>query len=180
MSAPVTAFIGLGSNVGDRLSAMRRAALLVSQINGAEIELGSDVASLFETEPIGGPSGQPRFLNSAIRMRAIREPASLLRALLGIECSLGRRRESRWENRIIDLDLLLYGDLVLDAPELSLPHPRLHERRFVLEPLAEIGAIVIHPTIGRTIGELAHDLRKSADQKIERVMGPEWAASYSA
>ena len=115
------------------------------------------VSTLRETEP-WGPVAQPRFLNGAVALETLLEPEALLATLLAVERTLGRRRDEateRWGPRTIDLDLLLYGDRVLDLPGLTVPHPRLHERRFALEPLAELAPDADVPGRGTVAALLA-------------------------
>jgi 2-amino-4-hydroxy-6-hydroxymethyldihydropteridine diphosphokinase len=125
------AAIGAGSNLGDRLEHLRFA---VSQLTG----LGEEVStsSVWETAPIGPE--QPDYLNGVLVLDTLLGPRPLLARCFEIERSAGRSRRERWGPRVLDLDLLVYGDAVLEAPGLSVPHPRLGERRFVLEPLAEV------------------------------------------
>jgi 2-amino-4-hydroxy-6-hydroxymethyldihydropteridine diphosphokinase len=119
--------------------------------------------------------GQSAYLNSAVRVVTRLVPIELLGRLLSIENALGRTRGVRWGERRIDLDLLLYDEIVCDSPELTLPHPRLHERRFVLEPLSDIAADVMHPTLGKTVSQMAAELREgSSDESVVRVAGPAW------
>ncbi len=129
------AYVGLGSNVGDR-ERMLWSAVHMLTFN-PEVEVVA-VSSIRETDPVG-PLDQPRFLNAAVAIETELRPRALLDLLLSIERELGRTREGpRFGPRTIDLDLLLYGDEVVDEPGLTLPHPRLHERRFALEPLVEL------------------------------------------
>lgn len=130
------AYVGLGANLGDREDTIRRAVALVDELAGVDVV---SVSSLRETEP-WGPVEQPRYLNGAVAVETDLPPRELLDALLEIERRLGRARddEERWGPRTIDLDLLLYGDATIDEPGLQVPHPRLHERLFVLEPLAAL------------------------------------------
>lgn len=129
------AYIGIGSNLGDRESTIRRALALLDAVRTTRV---ARVASLRETEPVGVLE-QPRFLNTAAVLETALAPRELLEELLRIEGELGRTRDgARWGPRTLDLDLLLHGHAILDEPGLTLPHPRLHERRFVLEPLAEL------------------------------------------
>ena len=123
------AYVGLGANLGDREAAIRRAAGLIGALR---------LSTIRETEP-WGLADQPRFLNAAAELDTGLPPRALLERLLAVERELGRTRDGpRWGPRTIDLDLLLYGRERLDEPGLTVPHPRLHERRFALEPLAEL------------------------------------------
>jgi 2-amino-4-hydroxy-6-hydroxymethyldihydropteridine diphosphokinase len=138
------AYIGLGSNLGDRVANVRRAL--------AEVE-PARASRLLETDPVGYVD-QPRFVNAVALVETDLAPRGLLDRLLEIERDLGRTRDGpRFGPRTIDLDLLLYDDLVLDEPGLTIPHPRMHERRFVLEPLAEIAPGLVVPGHG-PIGQL--------------------------
>jgi 2-amino-4-hydroxy-6-hydroxymethyldihydropteridine diphosphokinase len=129
-----TAFVGIGSNLGDRETNLRRAIELLSAEAGIEVVAVSEIR---ETEPVG-PVEQGPFLNGAVQVETSLPPGELLERLLAVESRLGRVRAERWGPRTIDLDLLLYGGEKIDEPGLSVPHPRLHERRFVLEPLAHL------------------------------------------
>lgn len=153
-----SAFIALGSNLGDRAGHLRRALALLGGTPGVRVVA---VSSFHETDPVGD-ADQPRFLNAAAHLATSRSPRDLLEVLLGVERELGRVRRpaERWGPRTIDLDLLLMGDLVVEEPGLTLPHPRMHERAFVLEPLAEIAAGVVHPVLKRSIGVLRDEARR--------------------
>jgi 2-amino-4-hydroxy-6-hydroxymethyldihydropteridine diphosphokinase len=129
-----TAFIGIGSNLGDREDNLTRAVELLSAEGGIEVVAVSEIR---ETEPVG-PVEQGPFLNGAIRVETDLAPRELLERLLAVEQRLGRVRRERYGPRTIDLDLLLYGDELVDEPGLTVPHPRLHERRFALEPLSDL------------------------------------------
>ncbi|MCG0239189.1 MAG: 2-amino-4-hydroxy-6-hydroxymethyldihydropteridine diphosphokinase [Firmicutes bacterium] len=134
MAAPVIAYLGLGSNLGDRLANLVAGVRLLS--GAADIALVA-VSSVYETAP-WGLTDQPAFLNAVCAVRTALPPEALLRRCLEVEKALGRVRTVRWGPRTLDIDLLLYGDLTLQEPHLTLPHPRLTERAFVVIPLLEI------------------------------------------
>ncbi|MFB3893642.1 MAG: 2-amino-4-hydroxy-6-hydroxymethyldihydropteridine diphosphokinase [Phycisphaerae bacterium] len=152
-----TAYIALGSNLGDREATLNRALRMMDQTGDIEVRR---VSHWFETQPAGGPPGQGKYLNGVAEVVTALEPPALLAELQQIENALGRDRprEERWGPRTCDLDILLMGDLVLDTPELTIPHPRMHERRFVLEPLAEIAAGLVHPVMKKTVLALLKEL----------------------
>jgi 2-amino-4-hydroxy-6-hydroxymethyldihydropteridine diphosphokinase len=138
------AYVGLGANLGDRRRALRRALELFAADPDVEVVA---VSAFRETEPVGLVD-QPRFLNAAAALETPLAPRELLDRLLGVERELGRARGERWGPRTIDLDLLVHGDEVVDEPGLTVPHPRLHERRFALEPLAELAPDLVVPGHG--------------------------------
>lgn len=147
------AYVALGSNLGDKKKNLQRALMLLMQ-QGVEV---LQVSGYFATEPYG-VTDQPQFLNAVCRVRTNLEPVALLRTLLATELTMGRVRLRHWGERNIDLDLLLYEDVVLDTPRLRLPHPDMQNRDFVLLPLAEIAPELKHPTLQKTICELKEDL----------------------
>ena len=147
------AYIALGSNLGDKEKNLRRALLLLTQ-QGVEVVR---VSSFLSTEPYG-VTDQPQFLNAVACVRTSLAPLALLDVLLATELAMGRVRLRHWGERNIDLDLLLYEDVVLDLPRLHLPHPDMQNRDFVLLPLAEIAPELKHPTLQKTIWELKEDL----------------------
>ena len=139
------AYVGLGANLGDRAATLRRAIDLLAERPAIDVV---GVSSFRETDPVGYLD-QPRFLNAAVVVETSLTPSALLAALLDVERELGRVREGpRYGPRTVDLDLLLMDDLVLDEPGLELPHPRLHERAFALEPLAELDPELVVPGRG--------------------------------
>ncbi|MFH1921291.1 MAG: 2-amino-4-hydroxy-6-hydroxymethyldihydropteridine diphosphokinase [Planctomycetota bacterium] len=150
-----TCLIGLGSNLGDRRQTLDRAVDRTRREPGVRVTAQS---GWYETAPIGGPAGQASFLNGAALLETSLEPEALLALLERIEADLGRRRAERWGPRTVDLDVLLYGELVLETVALSVPHPRMAWRRFVLEPAAEVAGSMLHPTIGWTIARLLEHL----------------------
>jgi len=150
-----TALIGLGSNVGDRQQTLDRALELLARDPAVRIVARS---RWHETAPVGGPPGQGPFLNGAALLETSLEPGPIASLLLETEARLGRERRGRWGPRTLDLDLLLYGERIIEAPCLVVPHARMAWRRFVLEPSAEISPSMVHPILGWTIARLLDHL----------------------
>jgi len=146
-----TVYLGLGSNLGDRRGNLEKALAALRRHPAIRVLA---VSSFVETAPVGGPPGQGAYLNGAARIKTDLGPAALLEELKRLERSVGRREGPRWGPRTLDLDILLYGDTVLETPDLVIPHPRLGERRFVLEPLAEIAPDVRDPITNLTVRKL--------------------------
>ena len=161
----VTAYVALGSNLNDRQANLDRALEMLRATPGVVV---SKVSSYRETEPVGGPPGQRKYLNAAVEIQTHLMPKALLAALLEIEAKLGRVRGERFGPRTIDLDLLLYGEVVSHDAELTLPHPRMHERAFVMEPLAEIAPLAVHPLRGSTVRDLLRLLQEPRARPASR------------
>lgn len=147
-------YIGVGSNMGDRASLIEEAKKKLMQMPGITL---LNESSVYETEPVDGPGG--KYLNAAWEIETDKSARKLLDDLLFIETSMGRVRKERNESRPIDLDILFYGDQIIEEPGLTIPHPRLHERLFALSPLSELCAEnFIHPKLKKTICEILMDL----------------------
>src|SRR5262249_45353988 len=155
----VKAYVALGSNLGDRQGHLERALKALRENPSVTVHR---VSSFLETAPVGGPPGQGPYLNAVAEIETTLEAEALLQLLLEIEQRLGRVRHERHGPRTIDLDLLLYGNLVREGKELTAPHPRMHEREFVLQPLAQIAPHLVHPELGRTASELLQEVRRAA------------------
>lgn len=164
------AYVGLGSNLGDRLGYLRAAVRGLSEAGNVVA-----VSSLYETPPVGYEE-QPWFLNAVVAIETSLTPEELLRHLQRLEHAAGRDRPFPNAPRTLDLDILFYDDLVVDRPDLTVPHPRAYERAFVLVPLFEIAPSLRHPTLHQTIGELLARLGEVSDQLLQ-IAGPEWAAA---
>lgn len=148
--------IGLGANLGNREETLAAAARRLVDLPATR---GHVFSRWRETAPVGGPPGQPSYLNGAASFETDLPPEALFARLRAIESEFGRTRDEWWGSRTLDLDLLLYGDLRLETPALTIPHPHLALRRFVLEPAQEIAADMVHPVSGWTIGRLWENLR---------------------
>ncbi len=148
------AYIALGSNLNDRKLLL---ALAMEKLQHHPSITVTKQSSVIETDPAGGPP-QGRFLNQVIEIQTTLDPEKLLQELQQIELSLGRQRRQKWGPRTMDLDILLYGDSVISQPALQIPHPRMHNRPFVLQPLCEIAPDVLHPVLNQPAVEL---LRKA-------------------
>jgi 2-amino-4-hydroxy-6-hydroxymethyldihydropteridine diphosphokinase len=157
----IVAYIGLGANLGDPAAALRSALDALDRMPDSHLELAS---SFYRSAPMGH-ADQPEFVNAVARLRTARAARALLGDLQDIEARAGRSRSFPNAPRTLDLDLLLYGDAVIDEPGLAVPHPRMHERRFVLEPLVEICPGCVIPGRGPATGNLA----LVAGQQVERI-----------
>ncbi len=150
------AYLSLGSNIGDREGNLREGARRLGAIGRV-----AAVSSFYETEPVEFTE-QPWFLNCAVALETELTPQELMTAILGIEKAMGRQRVQKKGPRMIDIDILLLGNAVLDTAEVTIPHPAMHERRFVLEPLVEIASEARHPVLNKTIRELRDALPSGA------------------
>lgn len=150
MTPAPAVFVALGTNLGDRERNLAQGVRGLTR-GGLHITARS---SVYETEPVGGPA-QGAYLNAVVQAETALDPEAVLASCLGVERDLGRVRGVKNAPRTLDLDLLLYGGLVVNTPALAVPHPRMHERRFVLVPLLEIAPAVRHPVFGLTVAEMA-------------------------
>jgi 2-amino-4-hydroxy-6-hydroxymethyldihydropteridine diphosphokinase len=157
-----TAYIGMGTNLGDRRRNCTQAIDLIGQIPACRIER---LSGWYLTEPVG-VEGQAEYMNGVLSLKTALSAPRLLESLLGIEAVMGRVRHERWEPRIIDLDLLLFGQEIIDLPDLKVPHPRMHLRRFVLVPLVQIAPDMIHPLMESTMAQLLDGLPED-DQVVK-------------
>lgn len=161
-SRSAIAFLGIGSNQEDPLS---QCLMAVSEIAALEDVGLLRTSSWYQTDPVG-LERQERFVNAVAEIRTVREPHDLLKALQGIEDAMGRVRKIKWGPRIIDLDILLYGQEIIGDDHLVIPHPELHRRRFVLVPLNEIASYVIHPLFGITVRGLLDRLEDRSNVEL--------------
>jgi 2-amino-4-hydroxy-6-hydroxymethyldihydropteridine diphosphokinase len=151
----ITAYLALGANLGDRRQNIRAALEHLASTDGIVV---TRISSFLENPAIGGAPDAPSFLNAAAEIKTTLGSHALLHRVLEIEQQLGRIRRDKWEPRLIDIDLLLYGDLIISSQELVIPHPLMHERRFVLQPLAEIAPDAVHPVLQMTVAGLLQNL----------------------
>jgi len=168
MSGDEAVFLGLGANLGNRAENLRMALRYVSSL--ARIDA---VSSLYETPPAGDEK-QPNYYNAACRLATGLSPEALLDYLKRVEFEIGRRPAPRWASRPIDLDLLLYGERVVETVGLVVPHPRLVERAFVLAPLAEIAPDARHPVLGKTVQDMLSSLDEVGLAGVTKLEPPGW------
>ena len=169
--AAVTAYLGLGSNLGRRDNNLAKAIRCLCGGPGHESPGGITVlraSSIYETSP-WGYEDQPDFLNCVLEVSTHLPPAALLERIKAVEQEMGRQPGLRYGPRLIDIDILFYGDVTLDCPHLQIPHPRLHQRAFALIPLAELDHRLVHPGCDSTVGDLA---RRVDGKQGVRVWGP--------
>lgn len=171
-----TVFIGFGSNVGDRVDYCDRAVTLLSLLPHSRLQ---GVSLLYESEPVRdwNDPGEGRFLNGVVQLATDITPRSLLSILQEIERSLDRDEENRSGPRTIDLDILFYGERVISEPGLTIPHPRLHQRRFVLMPMNELDPLWVHPTLKQSVARL---LIEAKDQSQTRLLFPQPSTKYGS
>ncbi|MDI6852821.1 MAG: 2-amino-4-hydroxy-6-hydroxymethyldihydropteridine diphosphokinase [Deltaproteobacteria bacterium] len=162
---PVIAYIGLGANLGEPRRQVEEAIRRLDEAEEVEVLKAS---RLYLTPPLG-PPGQPWYVNAAVKVKTRLTPEELLRVLIGIERAMGRVRGERWGPRLIDLDLLLYNGEVIAGPELTVPHPEMHRRAFVLAPLAEISPEARHPVLNKTAAELWAELDAAEREAVRPV-----------
>ena len=150
-----TAYIGIGSNLGDKLENCKRAVELMGQIPDSYV---TAQANYYQTEPVG-VTDQDWYLNTVVSLSTALSPHSLLEKLLEIELLLGRVRKQKWEARIIDLDILLFDLEIIKSENLNVPHPLMHQRRFVLRPMIDLSPELKHPLLNKTMAELLDELK---------------------
>jgi 2-amino-4-hydroxy-6-hydroxymethyldihydropteridine diphosphokinase len=165
---PVTAYLALGANLGDRQGQLQGARAALAAAGGIRVTAASP---LYETGAVGGPPGQPLYLNAVLRVETTLSCRALLELCLAVEERFGRRRQEQWGPRTLDIDLLFYGGEALDEPGLVVPHPRLHQRRFVLIPLADLDPELLHPALGRSVRQM---LAALGNGESVRLYAREW------
>jgi 2-amino-4-hydroxy-6-hydroxymethyldihydropteridine diphosphokinase len=171
-----TVFIGFGSNVGDRVDFCDRAVTLLSLLPHSRLK---GVSLLYETEPVRSETdpGDGWFLNGVVQIETDITPQSLLAILQEIERSLGRDEDNHSGPRTLDLDILFYGERVIKEPGLTIPHPRLHQRRFVLIPMNELDPLRVHPTLKQSMAQLLTEVK---DQSQVRLLFPQPSTRYGS
>jgi 2-amino-4-hydroxy-6-hydroxymethyldihydropteridine diphosphokinase len=152
--ATTTVYIAIGTNLGDRAAHMKAARAGLAKLPRTRLAAFSPV---YETEPVG-PAGQGKYLNAVAEVETQLEPPELLAELRRMEQEAGRERHERWGSRTLDLDILLFGDRVIRSEELTVPHPRMHERDFVLRPLNDLARNVLHPVLKKSVRELLREI----------------------
>lgn len=157
MPRPTSTYIGLGSNLGDRKGFIHNALKMLGETRDTKVVRASD---LTETAPLGG-ANQPNYLNAVAHIETTLTAEDLLKTLLNIETSLGRTKKEKWSSRTIDLDILLFGEEIINSPDLTVPHPQMHLRSFVLKGLCQLSAELPHPVIKEPMKELANRLNNT-------------------
>ena len=157
----IRVFLLLGSNLGDRSAYLKEAIAHISK----DIAPVLNISSVYETQS-WGKTDAPDYLNQVIELETSLSARTVLEKILKIETILGRKREEKWGSRTLDIDILFYGQDIINEPDLQVPHPELHKRRFTLEPLAEIAASMIHPIINKNILQIKNELKDSLIVKI--------------
>lgn len=156
-------YLLLGSNLGDRIAYLRDARLHIEE----QISPVENMSSLYETAS-WGKTNEPEYINQVLNLKSSLEPREILEHVISIEKQMGRERDEKWGSRIIDIDILFYGDRIVDEPDLIIPHPYLHERRFTLAPLDELIPNFIHPLLEKSINHLYCSLKDNlAVKKIK-------------
>ena len=163
----VDTYVGLGSNLGNKKANCLRALDMMDQLEHTKVKA---VSLFYKTEPVGVEEQQNWYLNAVALLATTLAPERLMAELLAIERQLGRKRKKRWDSRTIDLDILLYGDIVINDLDLEIPHPRLHLRRFVLVPLADLAPDLVHPVLKEPIRDLLARCPREG-QEVIRVEG---------
>ena len=157
-----TAYIGIGSNLADRAAYINKALSLLDKLPGLKI---TKLSKIIETAPLGGPENQPHYLNGVAQVRCHITAENLLLTMQSIENQLERKRDTKWDARTIDLDLILFGSDVikLKNPDLRVPHPLMHQRLFVMEPLAQIAPDLLHPQLNLTMKQILQSLQSASN-----------------
>ncbi|MGE4343610.1 MAG: 2-amino-4-hydroxy-6-hydroxymethyldihydropteridine diphosphokinase [Geoalkalibacter sp.] len=163
-------FIALGSNEGDREANLRGARDFLQRSEGINLLASS---ALYETEPVGGPPDQGLYLNAVLAATTTLTARALLELCLQVEESFGRMRNEPMAPRTLDLDILFYGDHIIDEPDLVIPHPRLHERAFVLVPLRDLAPDLVHPVLKKSVRRLLGDFEPVEERKV-RLWADQW------
>lgn len=163
MHLQTSAFLALGGNLGDPRAAFRRTRRTLSEHPAIA---ACRASPLYQTPPVGGPPGQPDYLNAVLCLKTSLLPRELFELCRSLETAEGRERTEHWGARTLDIDLLLYGDLQIDEPDLQIPHPRMLERRFVLEPLTALAPELSHPTSGLQLQLALENLAPDENIKI--------------